>query len=145
MTPPFIVIINDNQDILDLYEAILEDTGYAVEVFTATRPALEAMQARVPDLIILDWLFGNEAGGMTVLQEIEMQPALARVPVLVCTAALKAVREIEDTLRSKGIAVVYKPFELDEFVGAVERLLARAPGQELPPEDEQGRGLTPAA
>jgi hypothetical protein len=47
--------------------------------------------------------------------------------VLVCSAATNTVQEVEDSLRAKGIGVLYKPFQLTDLVGAIRGLLAGSP------------------
>jgi hypothetical protein len=46
------------------------------------------------------------------------------VPLLVCSADLAQLQEREDWLREEGIAVLPKPFDLDELERVVSRLLA---------------------
>ncbi len=55
-----------------------------------------------------------------------MQPATASIPIIICTASEKAVREMEGYLVSKNVLVVYKPFELDDLLTAVTQALQSA-------------------
>jgi len=54
-----------------------------------------------------------------------MQRSTADIPVIVCTAALDAVREQEGYLVSKGVHVVYKPFDIDQLISNVRQLLEK--------------------
>jgi CheY-like chemotaxis protein len=44
----------------------------------------------------------------------------ADIPVILCTAAIKMVREQEEIFKQKGIPVVYKPFDVDELLEVVQ-------------------------
>ena len=51
----------------------------------------------------------------------------ASIPVIICTAALQEVREQEDYLQKKEIQIVFKPFDVDELMHAVEQALRSSP------------------
>ena len=90
-----------------------------------------------PDLIILDVVFGEEKLGWQMLQMLKMQPATAAIPIIICTASEKAVREMEGYLVSKNVLVVYKPFELDDLLRAVTQALQSA-GKTLSNKNQEG-------
>jgi DNA-binding response OmpR family regulator len=52
-----------------------------------------------------------------------MQRSTARIPVIVCTAALREVQEQEGYLVAHSVRVVYKPFDIDELLGSIEQAL----------------------
>jgi DNA-binding response OmpR family regulator len=76
-----------------------------------------------PDLIILDLVFGDQKTGWQMLQMLKMKRSTASIPVIVCTAALSAVREQEGYLVSQGVHVVFKPFDIDQLLTHVKQLL----------------------
>ena len=47
--------------------------------------------------------------------------ATAGLPVIVCTAATRLVRDVQDYLSGMGIGVVLKPFDIDNLIAAVNR------------------------
>jgi CheY-like chemotaxis protein len=55
-----------------------------------------------------------------LLQKLKMDRATAKIPVVVCTAALQLARELEGHLKEKGVALVLKPFDIDDLLRAVE-------------------------
>src|SRR6185312_2407818 len=75
------------------------------------------------DLIILDYVFGTEKLGWQMLQMLKMYAPTARIPIIICTAAIREVRDIEPDLLARGIRVVPKPFDLDELLGSVKSAL----------------------
>jgi len=123
---PHILVINDTQEILDLFSDILEDEGYRVTLSSFTFQDVHDVERLAPDLIVLDFLIGGDALGWQMLQKLRMYRPTAGIPIVVCTAALQLVRELEGHLRAKDIFVVLKPFDIDEMVSVVRLALARA-------------------
>ncbi len=121
-----ILVVNDTQDILEIFRLLLESEGYRVTLSSFPLQKANDIVQLGPDLIILDVVFGEEKLGWQMLQLLKMQPATASIPVIICTAAEKAVREMEGYLVSKNVLVVYKPFELDDLLTAVTQALQSA-------------------
>lgn len=119
-----ILVINDDQDLLELYEALLSEEGYDV---TTSKLAFEhpaAIELLHPDLVMLDLKFGTQLEGWKMMQKLRLYRPTAGLPIIICTAAVREAREQEDHLRSEGIGVVYKPFAIDHLVLAVKQTLA---------------------
>jgi CheY-like chemotaxis protein len=74
-------------------------------------------------LLILDYIFNHEDIGWQLLQKLKMNRSTASIPVIICTAAVNKVREMEGYLQSKGIGLVLKPFDIDDLLEAVRRAL----------------------
>ncbi|MGN6484390.1 MAG: response regulator, partial [Thermomicrobiales bacterium] len=100
-TCPHILVINDTQEILDLFKDILEDEGYRVTLSSFTFQDVHDVERLNPDLIVLDFLIGGDALGWQMLQKLRMYRPTAGIPIVVCTAALQLVRELEGHLRAK--------------------------------------------
>ena len=119
-----ILVVNDTQEILELFRMLLEEEeGYDVVLSGFPIQQVKEIEHIKPDLIILDLVLGDEKTGMQMLQMLKMQRSTAAIPVLVCTAALQIVREQEGYLVSQGVHVVYKPFEIDDLLANVKQLL----------------------
>ena len=119
-----ILVVNDTQEILELFRMLLEEEeGYDVVLSGFPIQQVKEIEHIKPDLIILDLVLGDEKTGMQMLQMLKMQRSTATIPVLVCTAALQIVREQEGYLVSQGVHVVYKPFEIDDLMANVKQLL----------------------
>ena len=119
-----ILVINDTQEILDLFQIILESEGYKVVLSSFPFKHTGEIEEIKPDLIILDFLFGDKQLGWQMLQVLKMQKSTASIPVIVCTAALQDVREQEGYLVSQGVFVIYKPFDLDQLLATIKQTLA---------------------
>lgn len=118
-----IVVVNDTQEILELFREILEEEGYRVSLYSFAFNDIDEIVKLSPDLVILDLMIGGESVGWQLLQKMKMDRRTARIPVVVCTAALRLVQELEGHLRAKNVGVILKPFDIDELVRQVQDLL----------------------
>jgi len=118
-----ILVINDTQEILDLFRILLEGEGYEVVLSGFPFQQVSEIEQINPDLIILDFIFGDQKTGWQMLQLLKMKRSTASIPVVVCTAALNAVREQEGYLVSQGVHVVYKPFDIDHVLTTIKLAL----------------------
>lgn len=124
---PVILVINDTQEILDLFREILEEEGCDVHLSSFSTQQIDTITAMHPDLVILDLVFDREYVGWQTLQKMKMRRETENIPVIVCTAEVKKVQEIEGYLAEKGVGLVLKPFTIDDLVSQVRRLLANGP------------------
>jgi DNA-binding response OmpR family regulator len=130
-----ILVINDTQEILDLFRILLEGEGYEVVLSGFPFQQVSEIEQINPDLIILDFIFGDQKTGWQMLQLLKMKRSTASIPVVVCTAALNAVREQEGYLVSQGVHVVYKPFDIDHILTTIK--LALESRKNIPSQREQ--------
>jgi len=128
-----IMVINDTQEILQLFREILEEEGgYEVVLASYEPQMLEHVKEYKPNLIISDHVFGEEKVGWQLVQRLKMDRETAEVPIIVCSGAIKELREMEGYLTQKNIGVLYKPFDVDELLNLVERKLKEDGGQSKP-------------
>jgi len=125
--PKHILVINDTKEILDAFRVLLEDEGYLVSLdnFSALDAGqkLADVKALKPDAIILDFMFGDEPLGWQFLQLLRMDRATAAIPIVVCTAAVRQAQELESHLRTLGVEIVLKPFDIEHILLALQRAL----------------------
>ena len=121
---PTILVINDDEEILTLFEEILREAGYTALLYSAAIRDLAEIERLQPDLILIDYLIGHEDSGWQLLQKIKLRRATATIPIVVCTAATKLLLETSGYLLSKRVVAVPKPFDIDELLAAIERALA---------------------
>ncbi|HEU5374609.1 MAG TPA: response regulator [Ktedonobacteraceae bacterium] len=118
-----ILVINDTQELLEMFRLLLEQEGY--EVILSGMPILRVGEVEdiKPDLILLDIIFGERKSGWQMLQMLKMQRSTSRIPIIVCTAALREVQEQEGYLISQNVRVIYKPFDIDALLTLIEQAL----------------------
>jgi CheY-like chemotaxis protein len=94
--------VNDTQEILELVRDLLEIEGYDVVLFSYAPHEIVEIERVQPDLIIVDIVFGNAVLGWQLLDKLKMHRPTAHIPVVVCSAAVRDVREMEGRLKSMG-------------------------------------------
>lgn len=123
---PHILVVNDTQEILDLLRELLDEEGYQVSVSVET-VNLTRVKALKPDLIIQDLLFSNssQGTGWKFLTLVRLDPATARIPIILCTAAMDTVKDpdMARNLDRLGVRVVLKPFELGDLLTTIAEVL----------------------
>ena len=135
-----ILVVNDTQEILELFADIIEGMGHEIIPLTYAPDDLQQIVEHRPDLAIIDFVLGGrEFLGWQLVQKMRMKADTAHVPIIVCTAARIEVQEQEGWLTEKGVTVVLKPFEVRDLERAISRALRlpelyseREPGKEPP-------------
>src|SRR5947207_6112667 len=86
MTPPRVLVVEDEHDIAGLIKHTLERTGDAsVEIVGRGDEALRAIAGRVPDLVILDLNLPVVSGG-EVCRILRQGAATRELPIIMLTA-----------------------------------------------------------
>ena len=119
-----ILVVNDTEEILDLFRDIVEGLGHRMTAWSFSPDDLAKVTEIGPDLIILDLMLGpTELQGWALLQKLRMSPPTEEIPVIVCTAATNWVREQEGWLAANAIKVVLKPFKVGHLEHAIRQAL----------------------
>jgi CheY-like chemotaxis protein len=123
LMPQRILVVNDTKEILELFREILAEEGYEVFLYSYGIQDLDEVERVAPDLIILDYITQREEPGWQLLQKLKMRRSTASIPVVICTTAVKLTEELQGHLTTKGVAVVHKPFDIDDLVRAVQQAM----------------------
>src|SRR5215207_1949433 len=92
---PHVLIINDTQEILSLMAELLEDEAYRVTTWLALLD-MDKVKALAPDVVVQDLLFeGMQETGWKFLQLMRLDPQVAHIPLVLCTAAVRTVNDPE--------------------------------------------------
>jgi len=118
-----ILAIDNSQAVLDLFRELLEGEGYRVSIQSYVDKDLDAIKDLTPDLIILDYMWGAEDGGWSLLQLLRMDPGTKDIPIVLCTGAVAEAGELQPHLEEMDVRVVLKPFDLDDLLGAIRAAL----------------------
>jgi len=114
-----VLVVDDEPDIRIVVGQVLRDAGYTVFVAANGAEALERMRKVLPHGIVLD-LHMPVMDGQTFLRFCRADPVTEDVPVAVITTELNPLL-LSQTLDVQ--AVLPKPFDLDELVDMVDRLV----------------------
>lgn len=83
---PKIVVVEDNQDLLDLYTYEFKNSGFDVIKAEDGIQGLNLILKEKPDLVVLDIMLPN-LDGLSMLKELRLTPGdVGRTPVVVLTA-----------------------------------------------------------
>lgn len=101
---PLGLVIEDDADIARLFEVVLEEAGYTVEVLYNGRAALDRLAEIAPDVVLLD-LNLPSVSGVDILERIRGDVRLVDVVVIVATAN----PQIADLVAARADLVLIKP------------------------------------
>ncbi len=119
MTPKKIMIVDNEEGLCRMMEAVLMDNGYAVRSFTDPLEAVGAFRPGTWDLVISDIKMPG-IDGLEVLQRLKC--ADPGIPVIMITAFATVEMSIQ-ALRKGAYDMLTKPFEPDELLYRVKNAL----------------------
>lgn len=114
-----ILVIEDDITISRLLVDFLESNGYAVSVARDGAQAIQNVDLRRPDAIILDLMLPVMTG-VEVARRLRLDPDTRDIPILTVTA-VDGPDDLAEILMVD--AVVSKPFSLDTIEAELTRLL----------------------
>ncbi len=127
---PHILSIDHTPDILSLLNDLLAEEGFRVTTWNHADKNLAEIVALAPDLITLDYMWSSADDDWSFLQLLRLDRRTAHVPIILCTGAVREVEALGPHLQSMGVAVVFKPFDIDQMIQAVRNAL----GLQVAPE-----------
>ena len=77
--------------------------------------------------MILDLFLHGETAGWQQLDVLTLDPATRGIPVIICSAAIASLTTHREKLARLDVAVLEKPFDLEQLSAAVASALASAP------------------
>jgi DNA-binding response OmpR family regulator len=123
MTTPSILIVEDDQQICQIYQQILNRLACRILIAGNAEAGLHLAVEKEPDLIILDCLLPNMSG-IVFCREVRQTPAIAATPILMVTGVDDTEYRI-DGLRAGADDYLAKPVMLKELIARVCVLLQR--------------------
>lgn len=123
---PYILIVDDDPDILEGITTILETQPYRLATARDGRRCMNMIRQEAPDLLILDLLMPR-MDGWGVIRELRSEPRYAKIPIMVLTTVIEDASrrryELETGLAMDVQEYVQKPARPDDLLRCVERLL----------------------
>jgi two-component system, chemotaxis family, chemotaxis protein CheY len=118
---PRVLVIDDDDAVCEILREALSDEGYAVATVPHGAAALELIRHHQPAVILLDLRMPIMDGWSFA----EQYKRTAKPPASL--VVLSALREAEESAKRIGaVAVIRKPFELDEVTAIIERCIAES-------------------
>jgi DNA-binding response OmpR family regulator len=122
-----ILVVDDERNIVQLVQLYLSKEGYEVEAAGNGREALEMVQARRPDLVVLDLML-PELDGLEVCRRLRREGDL---PIIMLTARSDDIDKIVG-LELGADDYLAKPFNPRELVARVKSVLRRSEASKTP-------------
>ena len=116
-----ILVVDDDPILRDLVSQVLAGVGYEVQAAQDGLEAMDSLSEGCPDLIITDVSMPVIDGG-TLVGILRAREETRHAPVLGITG-LTDLRRANDAYFTE---VIHKPFEIDDLVRTVDRLLQQA-------------------
>ena len=123
-----VAIIDDEVDITTYLRLALEDHGWEVLTINESAEAVEQLQGRALDVILLDLLM-PQMTGLSVYGRIVSHAALSQVPIVILSG-LNAREDLPDLLARQEqplpapAAFIDKPVKLPVVLSTLEKVLA---------------------
>jgi DNA-binding NtrC family response regulator len=115
-----VMVVDDDPAVLETMELALSCQGHQVVTAQSGRAAIETARSMDVDLVLTDFRMGDMDGLETMRAIKAIKPATR---VMIITGFASAEME-EELKRSGAVAIVAKPFGLDDLYAAVRRALA---------------------
>jgi CheY-like chemotaxis protein len=119
---PTILIVEDDEWTAEQYVRTLKAEGYQAEYVIHTLDAIEIIDTRPPDLIILDVLLTGQ-NAFTLLHELRSHGDLAGIPIILCTNSADAL--VDEDVAVYGVRAVLDKavIQPNDLTAAVKKVL----------------------
>lgn len=115
-----VLLIEDEPNIIEAIRFILSRDGWSVDTHSDGSTAVEAVNRRNPDLVILDVMLPNRSG-YDILSDLRADPQTRDLPVLMLTArGQKKDKEMAERVGASRFMT--KPFSNAEVLASVREL-----------------------
>ena len=137
--PTRVLLVDDDPLIGELIGAMLPSPRFALQTVTSARQAAAALNASLPDLILLDLVMPH-VSGFEFLQTLRADPRTRHLPVLVLTAKHLSPQEQHDLSQAAQVVLTKETFTPDRLITKVRYLervgaLTGLPAVSTSPED----------
>ena len=118
----YLLIVEDDLDILKLLDAMLTFNGYRVVMARNGREGLEIIQTKRPAIIITDIMM-PKLDGFGLVHRLRINPETRDIPVVIMTATYIAPEDREFALNIGATRFIQKPVDLEKFLATIADLM----------------------
>lgn len=111
---PAVLIVDDQIQTVQILATLLENHGYSVVCALSGQDALKRLNAKQPDLIVLD-LFMPEMDGFELCERIKLNSNFQDIPILFLTASHDEKHMIK-AFEKGSVDYIMKPFQEQEVL-----------------------------
>jgi DNA-binding response OmpR family regulator len=118
-----VLIVEDEDNLRSLFASTLADAGYTVSEVRLAADAVDVIQQKVPDLILLDAVMPpGQMSGMELLARLRENDAWAAIPVIIVSGIGDLINR--DAATRLGVrAVLAKPISMADLRSNVEKVI----------------------
>jgi putative nucleotidyltransferase with HDIG domain len=117
-----VLVVDDSQIIINIIQKGLEKEGFEVVTASNGQAALDILEERTPDLIISD-LNMPIMDGLTFCRTVRLKPNFSGIPFVAMSSESDRFR-MRQMLQSGAATYIVKPFNVDQLIIMVEKLLS---------------------
>jgi PleD family two-component response regulator len=118
-----VLIADDDPDLRDILRSVLEPAGFNVIEAENGAAAMQAIRARPPNLVILDYMM-PEMTGPQVCEQLRQDVLLRHVPIIMLTGKSETQDKVHG-LEAGADDYLVKPFEPRELLARVQMVIRR--------------------
>lgn len=123
---PQVLVVDDDPDLRDTLRLVLEEDGYAVRTASTGADALAIVRASERPLVVVLDHHLRGSGGLAVLRALRADPSTLKHAVVYMSAGgTGEAKAVQAELAVMQVPYVRKPFDLDEFLSVVAKLVGR--------------------
>lgn len=119
---PFILLVDDEPDILDMMSTALQYEGYMTACAENGLEALEIIRAIQPDAMLLD-LEMPHMNGWELLHQLKMSPDTEKIKVVILTGVDQRIEDRQEGLKLGAHNYLLKPSDPGEVIEALHTAL----------------------
>jgi CheY-like chemotaxis protein len=121
--PEQVLVIGNDQNVRDVIAELLTEEGFWL---TSVPHHLEIEQVNQlqPNLIVLDVVYKGEEADLRFITELREHSGLATIPLLISVVATDRCQSQIESISQSSTVIISKPFDIEEFLAAVERCMA---------------------
>lgn len=131
----YLLIVEDDPDILELLDTTLRIQDYRVVTAQDGRDALEIIRNEHPKLVIADIMMPH-LDGYGLVHRLKIDPATRHIPVVFITATYVAPEDREFALKIGVARILPKPINFELFLDTVREFLTYGLRPPVEPFDE---------
>ena len=118
-----VLVVDDDPDFLEFIRIVLESTDYHVVTSVTVENGLEVIRQQRPDLVIVDVMISYILDGLSLVREMQEDPALKDIPLIMISAIMSAEDLGELPSSPSADAFMTKPVDPMELLSEVRRLI----------------------
>jgi CheY-like chemotaxis protein len=124
-----LLFIDDDREFLQAQVALFSKRGFEVLTADSTQAALAALDARTPDLVVLDLMMEHYDSGFALSHRLRQNPKWSKLPIIMLSGVARETGHKfgeEEALASwsKLTAFLDKPVTFQQLLKVIEQHLA---------------------